>query len=63
MKYKFNTRWNKQILICACLYGNPCCDRYKKCEVIEMTLHQFDDVLKCMDHDHYERKNRALRQR
>ncbi|WP_373899293.1 hypothetical protein ACER0A_002145 [Haloimpatiens sp. FM7315] len=48
-KYKFNTRWNKSILKCACLFGNPACDRYRKCEVLELTLEPYADIEKCMN--------------
>lgn len=47
-KYKFNMRWDKKELKCACLYGNAACDRDKTCEVLELTLNPFDGAKECM---------------
>lgn len=62
-KYEFNTRWNKDILICACLRDNPCCDRYKTCEVLELTFNPYDDVKECMNERSYKRSGGAIKQR
>lgn len=62
-KYKFNTRWNNKELRCACLYGNPACDRYKTCEVLELTLNPYNDVKECMKERSYKRIGGALRQK
>ena len=37
------SNWNKDELICACLFCNPCCDR-KGCEELEVTLNPYDDI-------------------
>jgi hypothetical protein len=63
-KYEFNTRWDKDILICACLQDNPCCDRYKTCEVLELTFNPYDGVKDCMGQRKYKRNKRgAIEQR
>lgn len=61
-KYKFNTRWNENILKCACLFGNPACDRYKKCEVLELILEPYTDIEKCMKHRSYKRIRGKIQQ-
>lgn len=38
------SNWNKNDLICACLFTSPCCDKYKACEEIEVTLNPYDDL-------------------
>ncbi|GIM29883.1 hypothetical protein CPJCM30710_25490 [Clostridium polyendosporum] len=63
MKYKFNTRWNGKQLKCACLFGNACCDRFKKCEVLELTMDPFDGIKECMGQRKYVRENGALKQK
>jgi hypothetical protein len=63
VRYKFNTRWKGKNLICACLFGNPACDRYKKCEVLELKLNTYGDIDKCMNHRSYKRIKGALRQK
>ncbi|WP_050607251.1 hypothetical protein [Clostridium niameyense] len=62
MKYKFNTRWDKNILKCACLVGNPACDRYKKCEVLEFKFNPYKDITKCMNHESYKRIRGKIQQ-
>ncbi|TCO69515.1 hypothetical protein EV214_13139 [Marinisporobacter balticus] len=61
-KYKFNTRWNEDELKCACLFGNPGCDRFKTCETLELTLNPYGDIEECMKARKYKRKKGALRQ-
>lgn len=61
-KYKFNTRWDKKELKCACLYGNAACDRYRKCEVLELTLDPYKDVKECMQERRYKRVGGAIKQ-
>lgn len=61
-KYKFNTRWNKDILKCACLFGNACCDRFKTCEVLELTHDPYENLEECMKERTYRREKGALRQ-
>lgn len=64
-KYLFLSRWNKEnkeILICACLKSNPCCDRFKTCEEVELTLDPYDDIEIVMKEKAYKRINGALRQ-
>ena len=62
-KYKFNTRWDKDTLKCACLFGNACCDRFKKCEVLELTLNPYDNLKECMEERSYKRVKGVLRQK
>lgn len=62
-KYKFNTRWNGNDLRCACLYGNPCCDRFKNCEVLELTLKPYADIEECMKARKYKREKGAIKQK
>ena len=62
-RYKFNTRWNGKELRCACLYGNACCDRFKTCEVLELTLHEFEGIGECMKARKYKREKGAIRQK
>lgn len=62
-KYLFNTRWNKKELKCACLAGNPCCDRYKTCEQLWLTHNPYDDIEECMNQRSYVRRNGAMRQK
>jgi hypothetical protein len=61
-KYMFLSRWDKDILKCSCLKSNPCCDRFKKCEEVELTLDPFADVEKVMRGKAYRRSGGALRQ-
>ena len=61
-KYKLNTRWNKEGLRCVCLFGNPCCDRFKTCDVLEFTHNPFSDIKECMKGNSYKRCNGAIRQ-
>lgn len=64
VRYKFNTRWNGKVLRCACLFGNPCCDRYKTCEVLDLTLSQFDGIEEVMKARSYKRtKGGAIREK
>lgn len=62
-KYEFNTRWDKKTLICACLQGNPACDRYKTCEVLELTLDPYEGTKECMKERSYKRCNGAVKQK
>ena len=61
-KYKFNTRWNKKILKCACLFGNAACDRFKTCEVLDFTHNPFDDIKECMKERTYRRDKGVFKQ-
>lgn len=63
MRYKFNTKWDKQELKCACLFGNSACDRFRSCEVLELTLKQYDDSKEYMNHSSYKRTHGAIAQR
>lgn len=58
-KYVFYSNWDRQNLICACLFHNPCCDKYKKCEEIELELRPYDDVESCMRSRRYKRNSRG----
>lgn len=62
-KYNFNTRWNGKELKCACLYGNPCCDRYRNCEKLELTLDPFDGIKDCMKERSYKKVHGAYKQK
>jgi hypothetical protein len=61
-KYKFNTRWNKETLRCACLVSNPACDRFKTCEVLELTHDPYEGIKTCMKESSYKKVHGALRQ-
>jgi hypothetical protein len=64
VRYKFNTRWNGKVLRCACLYGNPCCDRFRTCEVLEVKISPFADIEECMKARSYKRtKGGAIREK
>lgn len=60
MRYKFNTRWKEKELQCACLFGNPGCDRFKVCEVLEFSLKPYEGINECMDHDSFERRHGVI---
>lgn len=63
-KYVFLSRWDKYNLKCACLFHNPCCDRYTTCEEIELELNPWDDIETVMHERRYTRgKGGALKQR
>lgn len=62
VKFKFNTRWIEKKLECACLFGNPGCDRFRKCEVLEFIFKPFDDIKECIGHDSYKRHRGAIKQ-
>lgn len=58
------SNWNKNDLICACLFCNPCCNRYKNCEEIEVTLNPYDDIEECLRNQRkYKRIRGKLQQR
>lgn len=62
-QYVFYSRWDKHELKCACLFGNPCCDRYRQCEEIELKLKPYEDVESCMNKARkYKRHKGAIRQ-
>ena len=61
-KYKFNTRWNKEVLRCACQFGNPCCDRFKAFEVLELTHNPYEDIERCMKERSYRKEKGKVRQ-
>lgn len=61
-KFKFNTRWKDNELKCACLYGNPGCDRFKTCEVLEFSLDPYADVEEVMKERSYRRNKGSLKQ-
>lgn len=61
-KFIFLSRWNKNILICACLKSNPCCDRFRKCEQVELILDPYLDLENVMKEKAYKRVKGALRQ-
>lgn len=63
-KYVFLSRWDTHNLLCACLFHNPCCDRYKSCEEIELEINPWDDIEECMCERRYVRsKGGALKQK
>lgn len=61
-QYVFLSKWDKQNLICACLFHNPCCTNVKKCEEIELTLSPWEDLEELMRARKYKRINGALKQ-
>lgn len=61
-KFKFNTRWDGDNLICACLFGNPCCDRFKKCEVQYLTHDPYEDIEQVMKERSYKKVKGSYRQ-
>jgi hypothetical protein len=61
-KYKFNTRWKDKELKCSCLYGNPTCDRFRSCEVLEFTLNPYDGVEQVMKERSYKRDKGSIKQ-
>lgn len=62
-RYVFLSNWEEQDLKCACLFHNPLCQKYKKCEEIELTLSPYEDLESCMKERKYQRVNGALRQK
>ena len=62
-KFDFNTKWDKDILKCACLTSNPCC-KSKDCEVLSLTLNPYDDLIDTMQKQNtYKKVKGAWRQR
>lgn len=58
------SNWNKNDLICACLFNNPGCDKYKNCEEIEVTLNPYDDIEECLKNERkYKRVRGKMQQR
>lgn len=58
------SKWNKNDLICACLFFNPLCSNCKECEELEVIIKPYDDVEECLKNKRgYKRHNGALRQR
>jgi hypothetical protein len=64
-KFIFLTKWDKHDMKCACLQMNPCCDKYRECEEIELTLNPFDDIEECIRNQkaYIRTKGGALKQR
>lgn len=62
-QYVFLSNWTGRDLKCACLFHNPLCEEYKKCEEIELTLSPYEDLETCMRERRYQRINGALRQK
>ena len=62
-RYVFLSNWEGQELKCACLFNNPLCKKYKKCEEIELTLSPYEDLESCMRERKYQRVNGYLRQK
>lgn len=64
-KFVFYTKWNKNDLVCACLFHNPCCKEHRQCEELEMELKPYDDIEEVMKNQRaYTRgKGGALKQK
>lgn len=63
-KYCFYSNWQGNELTCACLFHNPCCDRFEKCEEIELELKPYDDIEECLRNQRrYVRHKGALKQK
>lgn len=62
MTYDCYTRWKNNNLICICKVGNPACDRYKSCEILQFEHNKYSDIKKCMQHDKYKRVNGKIKQ-
>lgn len=63
-QYVFLSNWEGQDLKCACLFHNPLCHNYKKCEEIELTLSPYEDLESCMRERRYVRgKGGSIKQK
>lgn len=63
-KFVFYSKWNKDNMVCACLFHNPCCENHKNCEEIELELKPYDDLEEVMKQRRYIRsKGGALKQK
>lgn len=63
-KFVFYTKWDKHNMLCACMFHNPLCDKFKDCEEIELTLNPYDDVESVMrDQRTYKREKGVIKQK
>jgi hypothetical protein len=57
--YVFLSKWEGQDLKCACLFHNPLCENYKKCEEIELEYSPYQDIEQCMKEQRQYRRGKG----